>query len=86
MIKLAQWAWLIEEHYSQVRGMPTPIDIEWAKDGITGELFIVQARPEIVQSRKSQNVLWSYRIKGLDATKIRPIPLLTFGGGILPGF
>jgi pyruvate, water dikinase len=76
ILKLAQWACLIEDHYSQVRGMPTPMDIEWAKDGTTGELFIVQARPETVQSRKSQNVLRNYRIKGLDATKIGLTPLL----------
>ncbi|MCX7602136.1 MAG: phosphoenolpyruvate synthase [Meiothermus sp.] len=53
VLKLAQWAVWIEQHYSQKRGTPTPMDIEWAKDGITGELFIVQARPETVHSRKS---------------------------------
>jgi pyruvate,water dikinase len=62
ILQLARWTCLIEDHYSQVRGMPTPMDIEWAKDGITGELFIVQARPETVQSQKSGNVLKSYRL------------------------
>jgi pyruvate,water dikinase len=47
IIKLANWALIIEEHYKK------PMDIEWAKDGITNELFIVQARPETVQSRKN---------------------------------
>jgi pyruvate,water dikinase len=60
VLQLAQWACLIEEHYSQVRGVYTPMDIEWAKDGITNELFIVQARPETVQSQKIKNVLRSY--------------------------
>ncbi|MGL5035100.1 MAG: PEP/pyruvate-binding domain-containing protein, partial [Microcystaceae cyanobacterium] len=46
ILQLARWACIIEDHYSQVRGMDTPMDIEWAKDGQTGELFIVQARPE----------------------------------------
>ncbi len=59
---LAQWACLIESHYSKVRQTLTPMDIEWAKDGETGELFIVQARPETVQSQKSSQVLKSYRL------------------------
>jgi len=77
ILKLARWTCLIEEHYSQVRGMPTPMDIEWAKDGITGELFIVQARPETVQSQKSQNILRSYRFTGLNTAQIRSSILLT---------
>src|ERR687886_1783290 len=64
ILTLAKWACLIEEHYSQVRGTDTPMDIEWAKDGITGELFIVQARPETVQSQKSQSVLRNYKLQG----------------------
>ena len=62
ILQLAKWACLIEDHYSQVHGKFTPMDIEWAKDGITNELFIVQARPETVQSQKAQNVLRSYRL------------------------
>jgi pyruvate, water dikinase len=64
ILKLATWACLIEDHYSQVRGSEAPMDIEWAKDGLTGELFIVQARPETVQSQKSANVLQSYKLQG----------------------
>lgn len=52
ILKLAQWTVMIEDHYSQVRQCYSPMDIEWAKDGLTGELFIVQARPETVQSQK----------------------------------
>ncbi len=63
ILTLARWTTQIEEHYSQVRGTYTPMDIEWAKDGITGELFIVQARPETVQSQKAVNILKSYEIK-----------------------
>jgi pyruvate,water dikinase len=62
ILTLAKWTCLIEEHYSQARGVYTPMDIEWAKDGVTGELFIVQARPETVQSQKTQNVLRSYHL------------------------
>ncbi len=64
ILTLAKWASIIEEHYSQVRGQYTPMDIEWAKDGLTDQLFIVQARPETVQSQKSGNVLRSYKLKG----------------------
>jgi pyruvate,water dikinase len=57
ILELARWAWAIEEHYR------TPMDIEWAKDGETGELFIVQARPETVQSRKKAGSLKTYLLK-----------------------
>ena len=62
ILQLAHWACIIEDHYSKVRGIYTPMDIEWAKDGITQELFIVQARPETVQSQKSQNILRTYKL------------------------
>lgn len=51
VLTLAEWAMLIEEHYSAKRGVDCPMDVEWAKDGHTGELFIVQARPETVHSQ-----------------------------------
>lgn len=57
VLQLARWACTIEAHYGQ------PMDMEWAKDGITGELFIVQARPETVQSRRAADLLRSYRLK-----------------------
>jgi pyruvate, water dikinase len=53
VLQLTRWACLIEDHYSQLAGRPQPMDIEWAKDGSTGNLFIVQARPETVHSAKS---------------------------------
>ena len=63
ILQLALWACLIEEHYSAKRGHSTPMDIEWAKDGHTGEMFIVQARPETVQSRKAVEVVETYKLK-----------------------
>ena len=54
---IAEWCVKIENHYSKHHGRPTPMDIEWAKDGITGELFIVQARPETVRSGQKSNLL-----------------------------
>jgi pyruvate,water dikinase len=62
ILTLAKWASQIETHYSQVRQTYTPMDIEWAKDGLTGELFIVQARPETVQSQKEVNILQTYKL------------------------
>jgi pyruvate,water dikinase len=60
VLQLANFAVTIEDHYSQKRGKHVPMDIEWAKDGETGELFIVQARPETVQSLKRKDVLETY--------------------------
>jgi pyruvate,water dikinase len=60
ILKLGEWSIIIEDHYSKVRGTYTPMDIEWAKDGLTGDLFIVQARPETVQSQKSANIIKTY--------------------------
>ncbi|MFM2173764.1 MAG: hypothetical protein RLZZ54_1691 [Cyanobacteriota bacterium] len=62
-LQLARWACRIERHYSERRGQPTPMDIEWAKDGISGELFILQARPETVESRRSTNLLRSWHLE-----------------------
>ncbi len=64
VLLLGKWACIIEDHYSEIRGTASPMDIEWAKDGLTDELFIVQARPETVQSQKSGSVLRSYQLKG----------------------
>ncbi len=63
ILALARWACVIEDHYSAKRGRPTPMDIEWAKDGQTQELFIVQARPETVESRKDPTIMERYRLK-----------------------
>ncbi len=63
ILQLARWACLIEDHYSARRGRPTPMDMEWAKDGRTGELFIVQARPETVQSQKRAESIEVYRLR-----------------------
>ncbi|WP_447953993.1 phosphoenolpyruvate synthase [Sphingopyxis chilensis] len=57
VLQLARWAALIETHYGR------PMDMEWAKDGETGELFIVQARPETVQSGRHDAMLKTYRLK-----------------------
>ncbi|NEQ33011.1 MAG: phosphoenolpyruvate synthase, partial [Leptolyngbya sp. SIO4C5] len=65
ILQLARWAVLIENHYD------CPMDMEWAKDGNSGELFIVQARPETVQSQRTAGMLKTYKLKE------RPEPILT---------
>jgi pyruvate,water dikinase len=62
VLSLARWAVVIEGHYG------CPMDMEWAKDGESGEIFIVQARPETVQSRRGAGALKSYRITAKGAT------------------
>ena len=71
IIQLAQWGVKIEEHYSKTAGSYRPMDIEWAKDGITGELFILQARPETVKSQSKKNVLESYFLKERGKVLVR---------------
>jgi pyruvate,water dikinase len=56
--KLAEWACAIEKHYGK------QMDIEWAKDGITGDLYVVQARPETVHAMAIENVLETYVLEG----------------------
>jgi pyruvate, water dikinase len=64
ILKLAGYAITIEDHYSKKAGKTRPMDIEWAKDGISGELFIVQARPETVQSAKAVDYLETWYLEG----------------------
>ncbi len=71
ILTLAKWGCIIEDHYSAKRGRPTPMDMEWAKDGHTGELFIVQARPETVQSLRERDVLETYRLTQKGTVLVR---------------
>ena len=64
VLQIADAVARIEAHYSKRAGHPMPMDIEWAKDGLDGLLYMVQARPETVASRKSLAVLEEYAIDG----------------------
>lgn len=64
ILTLSRWAVRIEEHYSERAGRPTPMDIEWAKDGRTGQLFIVQARPETVHAQHVLPTIKMFRMRG----------------------
>ncbi len=64
VLKLAEYAIDVENHYSAHAGRPMPMDIEWAKDGEDGLLYIVQARPETVVSQASHDEVTSYNLTG----------------------
>jgi pyruvate,water dikinase len=76
ILTLARWGCLIENHY----GMP--MDVEWAKDGESGDLFVLQARPETVQSRREAAVFRSYRIKSKGRTLVTG---LSIGDAVVAG-
>jgi pyruvate,water dikinase len=71
ILTLARWGVLIEDHYSRVHSAWTPMDMEWAKDGETGELYIVQARPETVQAQKDFTKYTEYKRaqEGVEITR-----------------
>ena len=71
ILTLARWACIIEEHYG------VPMDIEWAKDGDTGELSIVQARPETVHSHKDSAILRTYVLEEKGKLLLRGEPVGT---------
>jgi len=73
VLALARKAVIIEEHYSKLAENYQPMDIEWAKDGLDGKLYIVQARPETVQSQKDSTIEQRYILEKKDA------PVLTKG-------
>ncbi|WP_263809932.1 MULTISPECIES: phosphoenolpyruvate synthase [Salinibacter] len=76
ILTLARWGARIEEHYDR------PMDIEWARDGETEALFILQARPETVQSQRAASVLRTYR---LQETGERLVTGLSIGQSIAEG-
>lgn len=71
VLQLSRWAMAIEDHYSARAGRPTPMDIEWARDGPSGELFIVQARPETVHSQARAVGLVLYKRVGEGRVLLR---------------
>ncbi|MEO0488001.1 MAG: phosphoenolpyruvate synthase [Cyanobacteria bacterium J06659_2] len=76
ILQLARWAMAIEAHYGG------PMDVEWAKDGDTGELFVVQARPETVQSQKTGGTLKTYKLRDKAAPILQG---LSIGDAIAAG-
>ena len=71
VLQLANWVCIIEDYYTKNRGQWCPMDIEWAIDGLSGDLFIVQARPETIHSQKKDNDLVEYVIDQRSEKKVR---------------
>src|SRR3989338_8994228 len=71
ILTLAKWGMIVEDHYSQKAGKWKPMDLEWAKDGITKQLFIVQARPETINSQKDKTKLRKYILKETGKVLVR---------------
>ena len=61
-LELSRWVCKIEKYYSDLHGRWCPMDIEWAVDGLTNELYIVQARPETIHSQRDRHFLTEYKI------------------------
>ena len=70
VLALAGAAITIEDHYSRRAGQPTPMDIEWARDGVDGQLYIVQARPETVASQRAAGMIDEYRFSSKAAVLV----------------
>lgn len=84
VLEIARWVSKIEDYYSKIKGRWCPVDVEWAVDGITDELFIVQARPETIHSRKNQNKLIEYNVRSENKEPIaRGIAV---GDGVSSGY
>ena len=73
VLQLAKWCLEIEIYFSETHGRYQPMDIEWAKDGNTGELFIVQARPETVHSSQDKSVYKEYRLEKRSDIRVKGI-------------
>jgi pyruvate, water dikinase len=69
VLELARWVCTIEKYYSSKKGHWCPMDVEWAVDGLSNQLFIVQARPETVHSQKDNSKLVEYKITDPDPDK-----------------
>jgi pyruvate,water dikinase len=69
IIKLAQWVEKIEEYYTKLKGYWCPMDVEWALDGLSKELYIVQARPETIHSRKDVSKITEYIMEDTSPKK-----------------
>ncbi len=73
IVTMATWGALVEAHYSERAKKWTPMDMEWAKDGRTNELYIVQARPETVQAGRDFSKLVEYEVSGQGKELVRGI-------------
>jgi len=85
VLSLAQMVQTIEEYYSKLNKRWTPMDVEWAKDGNDGKLYIVQARPETVHGQKKRCVYASYRLLKKPSSSAQIAIGLSIGSHIVSG-
>lgn len=85
ILKLARWVVQIEEYYSNLHGKWCPVDVEWAIDGNTHELYIVQARPETIHSQKKSDTLIQYQVTEENRDEKQLIKGIAVGDGIGTG-
>ena len=82
ILQLAKWGVLIEEHYSNKYKKWTPMDMEWAKDGRTGELFIVQARPETIHALRDFSKIKEYVLESSKVSKFKSLKPIIKGASV----
>jgi pyruvate,water dikinase len=85
ILKLSAWVCKIEEYYTNIRKHWCPMDIEWAVDGISNELFIVQARPETIHSRKNNDIIIEYSIGDGNRDELEILKGIAVGDKIASG-
>jgi pyruvate,water dikinase len=82
---LAETALKIEAHYSQLAGTSQPMDIEWARDGIDGQIYVIQARPETVASNRDHNIMVRYELDSKPPAEPAPLTGRAVGQQIASG-
>ncbi len=85
VMQIANWVCQVEEYYTKLKDHWCPMDVEWAVDGLTGQLFIVQARPETIHSRKKNNTVTEYKLTEQFKTAKRLLKGISVGDKIAAG-
>lgn len=85
ILKLSRWVVNIEDYYSRRNGRWTPMDVEWAVDGMSKELFILQARPETIHSQKDHDIVTGFRITDPQASSKRILQGIAVGDKVAAG-
>ena len=85
VIQIAKWVTIIEKYYTELRGTYCPMDVEWAIDGLTNRLFIVQARPETIHSQRQGANLIEYKIKDDNRSEKKLVTGIAVGDKVSSG-
>ncbi len=85
VIQIAKWVTIIEKYYTELRGTYCPMDVEWAIDGLTNRLFIVQARPETIHSQRQGANLIEYKIKDENRAEKKLVNGIAVGDKVSSG-